>query len=220
MRTFLTHILVAAIFFVSSLLVANGAEAAYFRFDQSTVSVTAGETFTIGVIVDAGTDQIQSADIYVVFDSSSLEAESVTPGSYFPSVLETISAGEVYIAGVPQQQNQPITGSGTAATIQFKALKPATLSFNCESSTIIKYDPNSPNILVCSQNQSATVTVGGSNPTPTGSGNNGNTDTGNNTYSQPTPSVLPQTGFFDNTVRLIIPGLMLLAIGILARAIL
>lgn len=228
MRKFLLYIVSALIFLSGSLFATQAAEAAYFKFDKSSISVSAEDTFDIAVIVDAGTDQVQSADIYVTYDSTALTAQSVTPGTYFPSVLKTISAGQVYIAGVPQQQNQPVTGSGTVATITFKATKAATLSFDCDNSTIVKYDPNSPNILVCSQNQGATVSVDGQNPdptaaptsaaTPTSASNNQNQGTSPTT--QPTPSALPTTGFFDNTLRIAIPGLILLSLGLLVRLIL
>lgn len=224
MRKILLYIISIAVLLSASSIVAQASEAAYFKFDKSSISVSAGDTFDIAVIVDAGTDQVQSSDIYVTFDSSALTAQTVTPGTYFPSVLKTISAGQVYIAGVPQQQNQPVTGSGTVATINFKATKAATLSFDCDNSTIVKYDPNSPNILVCSQNQGATVSVGGqspvatSTPTPTTAGSSSNNS--NSSTTQPTPSVLPTTGFFDNTLRIAVPGLILLSIGLLARFVL
>jgi len=232
MRKFLLYIISALVFLSGSLFATQAAEAAYFKFDKSSISVSAGDTFDIAVIVDAGTDQVQSADIYVTYDSTALTAQSVTPGTYFPSVLKTIASGQVYIAGIPQQQNQPVTGTGTVATINFKATKAATLSFDCDNSTIVKYDPNSPNILVCSQNQGATVLVGGqspvvtSTPAPTAasSGNNSNSSNSSSSSSsstvQPTPSVLPTTGFFDNTLRIALPGLILLSIGLLARFVL
>lgn len=217
MKTFLKYVVGLSVFFLVSALMVQGAEAAYLKFDQSSVSVNAGQTFTIGVVVDAGTDQVQSSDIYVTYDSTALEAQSVTPGTYFPSVLNTISPGRVYIAGVPQQQNQPKTGSGTVATITFMATKPATLSFDCTSSTIIQYDPNSPNIIQCSQNQTASVIVGGVAPPATGTSDN---TAGTGGTAEPTPSVLPQAGFFDNTLKIAIPGLMLLTLGLMARVIL
>ncbi len=184
------------------------AQAASLKFDKTTVNVNAGETFDIGVVVDAGTDSIHTTDAYVLYDSSLLEASGVTDGTFFPSVFNDITSQRVYIGGLVDDPATSKTGSGTIATINFKALQSGTvtLSYICgesgETSQVIKNDINATDIITCSSNGTASVTVSGAAvPTSTPSA------------LSPTPSELPKTGVLDNLVKVAIPGIMLLVLG-------
>ena len=186
---------------------ASSAQAASLKFDKTTVNVNTGETFGIDVVVDAGTDSIHTTDAYILYDSSVLEASGVTDGTFFPSVFNDITSQRVYIGGLVDDPATSKTGSGTIATINFKALESGTvtLSYVCgesgETSQVIKNDINATDIITCSSNGSAEVTVSGSAvPTSTPS-------------ALPTPSVLPQTGILDNLVKVAVPGIMLLVLG-------
>ncbi len=206
MRRFLITIVFLVIFFAVIGSV-QAVEAATLKFDEATFSVASGDTFYVQVIVDAGSEQITSTDIYVLYDATILEAQSVSGGTFFPTVTKNITSGKVYIAGLVDDPATSKTGSGTVATITFKALKngSATLTFSCDTSTyntskIIKNDVNATNIITCAQNGSSAVTVGG------GSSSGGGT-------TAPTPSSLPQTGILDNILKYSIPGMALLLIG-------
>ena len=186
---------------------ATSTQAASLKFDKTTVSVNTGDTFDIGVVVDAGSDSITSVDAYVLYDSSLLQANSVASGTFFPTVLNDITSTRVYVAGLVNDPATSKTGSGTVGTINFKALKSGTvtLSYNCgkssENSQVIKNDINATDVIVCSSNGSAAVTVSGASvPTATPS-------------AGPTPSTLPKTGIFDNLVRVAVPGMILVLVG-------
>ncbi len=188
------------------------AEAAFLNFDQSTVSVNTGATFQIAVIVDAGSDSISAAEGYILYDQTLLEAQSVAPDTFFPSVTNNITPGKVYIFSGVLDAATYRTGSGKAATITFKALKDGTgsLTFDCQGLTgpskIVKNDINATNVIVCSQNGSSEVTVG-----------NGGGGTGGGGGSNGTPSTLPSTGIIENLTNIAIPGAILLLIGGLLR---
>src|SRR3989338_1118335 len=174
MKKFVFPTLVFFFLFLLSASISGQAEAGFLNFDQSSVSVNPQATFTISVLVDAGPDEITSTVAHILFEPSLLEAQSVTPGNFFPSVSQNITSGEMYITGIVDTPATFKTGAGTLATVTFKALKDGTasLTFFCQlgqynSSKIIKNDFNATNIIDCSQNGSATVTVGQGGPTVT-----------------------------------------------------
>jgi len=187
--------------------------AASLKFDKTTVSTTNGGTFQIAVTVDPGSDALNSVDAYVTFDAAYLKATAVTAGSLFPTVSNDIStSGKVYIAGLVNDPASSISTEGTLATITFQALKDgtATLSFDCNTSKIIKNDINASNVISCSSNGTSAVTIG------SGSSSGGTT----NPTATPTPaantgvaSELPKSGIFDNVVKFAIPGLILFLVG-------
>jgi len=206
---------------VNFFLFSAPVEAAFLKFDQTTATVTNGTTYQAQVVLDAGTDQITSTDVWVRYDPTLLEAQTVASGTFFPTVTNNVTSGKVYIAGLIVDPGTYKTGSGTVATITFKALKngSGTLTYDCRtdvsnSSKIIKNDVNATNIIVCSQNLTQTVTVGGSSGssiTPT--------STPAVLGANPTavPTALPQSGIMDNFNHLIGPGLVLFLIGIALR---
>lgn len=187
-------------------------QAAYLKFDKSSASSANGGTFQISVQVDPSGDTLGSVDVYVNYDATLIKPTAVSSGSQFPTVSNDIStSGKVYIAGMVNDSTASITTVGTLATITFQGLKEGsgTLSFNCDLSETVKNDANGTNTLTCSQNQTATVTIGSgssTNPTPT-------TSTVTDTTNDYVPTELPQSGIWDNVVKLAIPGMILLFIG-------
>ena len=202
MKKVLKTLLLLLVFFLSSPLLFNPAWAGFLKFDKTTVSVAVGGTFQIVVTVDPGSDSLRGADAFITFDSTSLKATTVTAGSLFPTFFHDEStSGKVYVAGMVSDPANSISTSGTLATITFKGLKDgsATLAFDCNTSKIIKNDINASNVISCSQNGTASVTVG------SGGG------------SSSPPSELPQSGVFDNVVKFAVPGVVLFLLGVLAK---
>ncbi len=180
--------------------------AASLKFDKTTATVDVNNTLTVSVVVDPGSDDINSIDAYVTYDATVLEAQSVANGTYFPTVTNNITSGKVYVAGMVDDPASSKTGTGTVATITFKGLQAGTvtLAYDCTNSKIVKNDINATNIITCSENGTATITVGsGSNNSPTS--------------SEPTPSVLPETGLFDEVPKYAASGMILLFVGIMVR---
>jgi len=201
---------------------AGSAEAAYLKFDQTSVSVAASTAFQAQVIVDAGTDQITSSDIWIVYDPTYFSTPTVSPGTWFPTVSQNISSGKIYIAGLIVDPGTYKTGSGTVATVTFTPIKTGstTLTFDCRTdgssntSKIVKNDVNATNIIVCSSNGTLAANIGGTvNPTvaPTAP-----------PATNPTavPTALPNTGIIDNMLKYVTPGIILLLLGGMLRFIL
>ena len=206
-----------------SFFEAKSVQAASLRFSQSTVSVAAGATFTIDAVVDAGSDQITSTDMWILYDPTLLEAQSASAAAFFPSVTNNISAGKIYIAGLVTDPGTYKTGSGSVTTITFKGLinGTATLTYDCRtdvsnSSKVIKNAVDPINIIVCNQNGTSVVTIGtGGTITPT------TTIAPTTVYnSQITPTALPQTGFMDELPKLFIAGSLFVMAGVVMRVLL
>ncbi len=210
----LCSIVVGCFLYVTS---ASAVAAASLRFNQSSFSGSVGGTISVSVLINPGTDAVSSADAHILYDSSVLQATTVAAGTYFPSVTNHISTGKVSIYATVNDVASSKTGEGTIATVTFSVLKngSTTLQYFCDStsagtSAIIKYDQsniNAPNIIVCNQNGSATVTAGTGGAAPT-------TAPGGGTLATPTPaSSLPATGTVENISMIAIMGIALIAVG-------
>ncbi len=208
MRKILLRLFVYILFFLIVPVVFGKVAAATLKFDKTSYTVAVNGTFQVQVMVDPGSDQLNSVDAYILYDSNVLKVQSVANGTLFPNVNpDTSTAGTVYIAGYVSNPASSISTGGTIATITFQGLTDgtATLTFDCSTSKIVKDDINATNVMQCSQNGQATVTVGAGGPAAT---------------AAPTPSVLPRTGIIDNVVKLAVPGTILLFLGYAARLIL
>ena len=171
----------------------------HFSFSPAATTIETGETLAVAVEINTGGKNINSADAVVAFDSSLLEVTSVEEGLFFPTTTSDTSVlGEVKIYGVADS-NAPKTGTGTLATINFKAKKAGTarLTFSCQSGSTADSNINEGQIdvIVCSANgtgsytiTAATVPVGGEEATSTG---------------EATSTALPETGVFELTAGLL-----------------
>ena len=207
--------LILIFFFLPSFLVV---EAANFSFDKSSYSVAVGQTVQIQVNIDTGGEPVNGADAYINYDSSFLSVEDVSAGSFFPTVTNDIeTAGKVYIAGLVDDPASPKTGSGTLATITFKGLKDGTvnLTFDCNNSKIVKSDTNATNILQCSYDYKAAISVGSgsSGGSSSSSSNSSSSNDQSNSSNNNQPKTLPKSGIFENLINFAIPGTILFLIG-------
>ena len=204
--------------FVCANFLVGAVHAASVKFDKGTVSVRAGSTFTINAVIDAGSDQITSTDMWILYDSTLLQAQSASAAAFFPAVTNNISAGKVYIAGLVTDPGTYKTGSGAVATITFTGLKngTATLSYDCRtdvsnSSKVIKNAVDPTNVIDCTQNGTSIVTIGtGGSLTPTA--------IPTTVYSQQiAPTSLPVTGFMDQLPKLLVAGGFFVLLGVAMR---
>lgn len=216
--------IVSIIFLAIAPFVALKVMAASLSFDPTTATTTNGGTFQVAVMIDPGTDSLNSTDAYVTYDPLLLKPTNVAAGTLFPTVTNDLStSGKAYIAGLVNDTASPVTKAGTVATITFQGLKDGTgtLSYDCSSSKIVKNDLNATNVMVCSSNGTSAFTVGGGGstttaPTPTGGASNGLTPT--------VPPVnggqLPVTGTFDNLIKYAVPGSIIFMLGLVVRMVL
>lgn len=235
---FLQLVILLGLFFVTPFL--NNVFAASLQFDPTTVSTTTGQTFSLKVNMNAGTDQVLSTDIYINYDQTLLEAQKVDSGTFFPSVSNTLTVpGKVYIAGMVEDPATSKTGSGTIATITFKAKKDGSikLAFNCgqgssSDSHIIKNDFNSTDIIQCSVNGTSTITIGSGSgtsatntptpsPTPTTASSSSSSSVATPTPTPTTLSQLPKSGTVAENISFYAAiGAVLFMVGIGAKLLL
>ncbi len=208
-----------------------------FLFDTSSKNVQMGNTLEVPVNIhtDSGTEVI-GADIWLTIDESYLDVQSINQGSYFPTVTgQKTGTGKIYIAGILEDTTTTKTGDGTVATILFTPQKTGTteIHFDCRGNDIsdtskININFSNPqNVIDCSSTASNTLTVNVSassaDPTPTPEGGVGAATPTPETYVPggtnitPTPSGLPNSGFFDNTMYYMISGGALMSIGGIMR---
>lgn len=204
-KYFLTTI-VGVIAFILMATVSTAYAAGTLIFDPSSTDVAVDQTFTIDVNIDAGTDQIASTDVYIDFDEEFLELDTVTDGDYFPDVSNQPLTGRLYIAGLMQKPGEYKEGTGNVAKVTFKAIAQGStsISFDCdtaqtESSKIIVTGAAATNVIDCDALTAHTVNI---------------TATSNGTS---TGGALPQSGVYDDTVKYLSMGGVLLLLGIIIR---
>lgn len=189
------------------LLIPSPSFAAFLNFDPEESEIGVNETTSIAITIDSETKEVAGTDIYVIYDASMVSLQSVSNGEYFPLVSHIPSTGRVYVSGVIANPGEFKTGTGTVATVVFKALKAGStqIKFECdltktETSKINQNDINATNIINCSKLNTHTITVGG--------------DEEEDTSADATPSTLPQSGVFEDMLTYSSYGLLLLAAGL------
>lgn len=213
MRKLLINLLLV-LFFLIFFPVFGKIYAATLQFDPATVTTTSGQSFDLKINVNAGSDQITSVDAFILYNSSLFEVSSISDDTFFPTVSKDSSqAGKVYVAAMVSDPATSKTGSGTIATVKFRAKADgsADITFDCTQglttdSNVTKNDLNATDLIQCTSNGKAAITVGGGiAPTSPPAVN---------------PTNLPRSGVFDNVVKYSVPGAILLLIGGLAKLLL
>lgn len=199
--------------------------AATLDFDPNSTTVAPDGSFTVDIDLEAGTQQVASTDIYILYDEAYLEVQQVTAGSYFPLVQpNTETKGRLYIAGTVTSQGDYKTGTGTVATVSFKALQEGsvTISFDCDNavndkSQIVQNDTGATHIIECSALQSHSVTI---SSTETPSTNASSSSSSSSTSESSTGETLPASGVYEDMIQYAITGGILLAAGVALRILL
>lgn len=191
--------------------------AANYTLSPSSSSVSVGSNLVVDVGIESGTDKVYAADIWMTFDATKLELQSIdaisNPSFSFSLGDKNIdnTAGTVKVALIPavssSLDSKVVTGKVAKFTFRAKAAGVATAVFTCTAGNLNDaniIDPNSADVIVCGSNQSGsyTITAGtGGDPVPT-------TVTTTTTTSTTTATELPKTGVDGPTVALIIMGIM------------
>ena len=203
--------------------------AATLEFSPQTGTYTTGANFNIDIKVDTDGEDTRSADATINFDTTFLDVESVSYGSFYPTVLHSEQNGVLSIAGYaasPEIKN----GTGILATITFKGLKAGAtkLSFECETgrtdeSKVTTIETSSRDLIICSALTEGSYTLTGEtidrtpsqSPTSTAKTNT-TTDTSDPIDYTGTADTIPATGFLDFTPLLpkLLMGILFVAIGL------
>src|SRR3989338_9163834 len=134
MNKIICHLVAVVLFLYITSASFGQAQAAFLDFDKQSISANVNDTLDVNVVVDAGSEQISSIDAYVIYDPSLVEATAITPAGFFPTVINNIVLGRIYIAGLVDDAANSKTGTGSVATISFKALTTGSgsLTYDCQ----------------------------------------------------------------------------------------
>ncbi len=225
-RNFITLLFVLGISLIVVPLYAQ-TQAGVLLFDPKASSTSVGDTFEVNINIDPRSDKVSGSDIFILYDPAFIEPQAVSPGTYFPIVSNTIKPGKIYISALVETSAQYQTGIGTIATVTFKANKvgTATLRFDCDlsredGSTVVKSDVNGTNTIECSGLNTHTATIVGLAGSAGSSGTNGSGTSGTNGSADGSVAELPQSGVYDSVLKLSIPGITLLALGLILKVLL
>lgn len=152
----------------------RAAPATTLAFSPGAISKKVGDTFSVDVTTDTGANQVVAAELHLVFDPVKLEAQTITNGPLFPNILASgiVDRGTASITVGAQSATKPVTGTGTVATVKFKALE------KTDAPIQIRFAPNtfvgslgegSTNVLTGSTPATVTITDGGTNTSGTAS---------------------------------------------------
>lgn len=158
----------------------KAAPATSLTLSPSTVAKKVGEEFTLEAKINTAENQVVATEIDLIFDPTKLEAISITNGAKFPNILSSgaVGSGTASITVGAANTTSPITGTGTAAIIKFKALAATTapISVKFAPETFVgALGESTTNVLVSSVPSTVTIT----NPA------------GTTTQSTPSPTAIP-----------------------------
>jgi len=149
----------------------RAAPATAISFNPTTITKAVDEQFTVNVNVNTGTNSITAIKIAVVFDSTKLEATSITNGALAPKITASgvVSPGAASITVAAASTTEPISGTGTVAIIHFKGKEPTstpvTLTF--DTTTFASGLQESTNVITTMGTASISITSSGVEETPT-----------------------------------------------------
>ena len=149
-----------------SLWHATYAATGSLTFSPSSASYNVGDTFTVAVQENSGTDPANTVDAVVKFPSSLqfVSDTTVAPFNFNPASTDTASGGSVTITRA--QLGTSSTGAQTVTTITFKVLSAgsAAVSFNAGSDILSANDGS--NLLVNSPGATYTLNTPVTPPPP------------------------------------------------------
>lgn len=151
----------------------KAAPATTLSFSPQTSTKKVDDTFSLEIRIDTAENQVVAAELHVTFDPEKLEAQSITNGQLFPQILGSgqVERGAASITVGAASATTPVTGTGTAAVVRFKALSATTspVSVRFAPTTFVgALGENATNVLVGSTPATITIQAGTTiAPTPT-----------------------------------------------------
>lgn len=211
--------------------------AASLALSPATATVNSGCSFSTAVNLDTAGVQTDGTDVILLYDPSRFTATSVTKGTLYPDYpVSSIDsqAGKISISGLASV-DQPFTGSGTFATVNFTVAQNASLG---ATSVNFDFDPNNPgkttdsnvvqrgtvtDVLSSVTNGNFTIGTGTCNViTPPASKSTNLPGIGgpvSSASATPTPK-LPVAGSAEKTLLITLAGCILTVLGIAGLALL
>jgi hypothetical protein len=146
----------------------KAAPATTLSLTPATLAKKIDDTFTLDVTIETGSNQVFVTDLHLGYDPTKLEAVSITNGPLFPNIIisgKIDPTGKISIMLGSENQTSPVTGTGIAAIVKFKAIGTAT------SPTIVQFI--APDTFAGAKGEGATNVIMGTVPakiTITGTG--------------------------------------------------
>jgi hypothetical protein len=171
----------------------NAAPATTLYFNSSARSVKQGDTFTLDVTVDTGSNSISAADFIVNTDPAQIKVTGITQGSFLPNVVvpgATTDSKATMVLGSPG--TSPAHGSGVLATVTFQVVGSNSSSQITFTGSRVTATGETGNVLVGTTPATITITSSGVTPTPTVTITPTATPTAGST-STPTPTTAGST---------------------------
>ena len=107
---------------------------ATMRFDYAANSYSVGDEFDVNILMSTGGADADAATALLNFDAAKLQAvnSTLTNCNIFPVVMtNSISGSTINFSGVINlAENIPFNGSGTLATVRFRAIEAGSASLN------------------------------------------------------------------------------------------
>lgn len=129
-------------------------------------SYDAGQTFTLSVNINTGTNLVAATELHITFNPQVVEAQKISAASFLPVVIlpGTINntAGQATIT-IGSQPTEPKTGTGTLATIKFRGKVAGSANIAFGSATKVT-DAKDQNVLAGTS--PSTITIAAVIPSP------------------------------------------------------
>lgn len=167
----------------------NASQTAVLSITPATLSKTVGDEFTVDVVLDTKGNQVTGASVKLTYTNTALQLLSIEqPGTPFMQLQSQSNPGDTNIAFI-SVHSDPVTGSGSLATLRFKALAPtnnttARISFDPDPTFTSVAGLDGTNVLSGTTPATVTVAAVGSPTAPT-----------SGTTRPITPSPVPSSGF-------------------------
>jgi hypothetical protein len=142
----------------------NAAPATTLYFNSSALSKQQGDTFSLDVTVDTGTNSISAADLIINTDPTKIKITGITPGTFLPNEIvagaHTDSKATI-VRGSPG--TSPGHGIGVLATVTFQVVADTGTSQITFTGSRVTATGETGNVLAGTT--PTTVTIGGSSGT-------------------------------------------------------
>lgn len=185
------------------------------KFSPSTGTYTNGNTFSVTMGVDSGTEKSQGVDAWVTFDANKLEVVSIekasSPAFAFAlgkNIYNDTGKFDISCTSTDMGTYEATVLSGNLVTVTFRAKNTGTayVNFTCSSGSTIDsniFNMAASDVINCASNVNGVYTINA------GDGGGGTTTNPTATPTTTTTSTeLPQTGGVGTTVGLLIFGMV------------
>jgi|GEM_PF-6329942 len=164
----------------------KAAPATSLSFNPTTLTKLVDEQFTMNVNMNTGTNAITAVKVVVTFDSTKLEATSITNGAFAPKITASgvVTAGTASITVAANNTTSPMQGTGTIAVIRFKGKAATTTPVQ------LKFDTTTF-ASGLAETTNAITTLGTASITIKGSGTTEDTASAIGKSDVPTPTPVP-----------------------------